>query len=177
MHKLKHWTERSVADFLYKIATDFVQQIEKHISASGENRKQFADKLGRSPGRVSQVLNSPGNLKKIIEYARAAGKKVAIVAYDDDDPDNTNGLVNSQVFEQCWIRAGRPTDFFALDEQPAMRSYVIRPEEAPTVRFGNRSLADVKGNEATITFSGVTDTATNNPSVVLQSAGGATNNG
>src|SRR5882672_65968 len=103
MPKLKsHWTERSLEDFLHKVAADFAQQIENYLAASGETRSGFAEKLNLTAGRVSQILNDPGNLslKKIIQYARAAGKKVSIVAYDDGDAENARGPINSQVFEQ-----------------------------------------------------------------------------
>jgi transcriptional regulator with XRE-family HTH domain len=113
-----HWTNDSIDDFLHKIASDFVLQIENYIDSSGGTQDALAKKLNVTPGRVSQVLNKPGNLslRKIVEYARALNKKVAIVAYDDNDPENASGPINSQVFERCWQRAGRPSDFFALQE-------------------------------------------------------------
>ena len=69
-----------------------------------------------SPGRVSQVLNNPGNLtlKNTVRCARALGMKVAVVAYEDGDPKNKKGLVNSEIFHACWKNAGSPSDFFAL---------------------------------------------------------------
>lgn len=153
MPKLTHWTERSVEDFLYKIAADFVQQIENYLGASGKNRAEFAKKLGRTPGRVSQVLNAPGNLtlRKIIEYARAANKKVAIVAYDDDDATNAKGLVNSQVFEQCWIARGRPADFFALENTNQVTFWRFVPEN-PTLPLPPGGINAVSGNFDTRSF-------------------------
>ena len=118
MKTTPHWTERSTEDFAYKIAADFAQQIENHLSSTGGNQTAFAQSLGVTPARISQVLNKPGNmtLTRIVKYARATGKKVAIVLYDDNDPTNASGPVNSQVFEQCWIRNGKPSDMFELDE-------------------------------------------------------------
>ena len=112
-----NWTERSTADFVYKISFDFVLQLESKMN--GEiSQKQLAEKLGVSVGRVSQVMNNPGNLtlRKIVEYSRALGLKVAIVAYDDGDSQNQNGPVNSEIFAKCWSMCGRPTDFFFLAE-------------------------------------------------------------
>jgi hypothetical protein len=168
MPKLTHWTERSVEDFLYKIAADFVQQIENYLGASGENRADFAKKLGRTPGRVSQVLNAPGNLtlRKIIEYARAANKKVAIVAYDDDDPTNSKGLVNSQVFEQCWLRYGRPTDFFALDEANQVTYWTLTPENHNR-RLPMPPVSAVRGNYDTRSF-GPSATASTRADTVMK---------
>jgi transcriptional regulator with XRE-family HTH domain len=126
MDKLKkHWTETSLENFLHRIASDFVNQIEQAMDAAGTSQAQLAKALGVSESRVSQVLNNPGNLtlRKLIEYSRALKKKVAIVAYDDDDPHNQNGPVNSGVFAACWEQAGRPTDFFEMAAAQGPMSY------------------------------------------------------
>ena len=113
-----HWTEASIEDFLYRVGSDYINQIEQAMDADGTKQSELAKTLNVSEGRVSQVLNNPGNLtlRKIIEYARALKKKVAIVAYDDQDPENRNGPINSQIFARCWETAGKPTDFFVLDD-------------------------------------------------------------
>ena len=129
MAKLKHWTDRSTEDFLVRIAFDYANQIESGLDRRRVSRTQFAEKLGVTPGRVSQVLNSPGNLtlRNIIDYARALGQKVAIVAYDDDDPQNSNGPINAQIFTSCWERLGRPSNFFDLqDEASAVTTSELR---------------------------------------------------
>lgn len=111
MSNNKHWTERSIEDFVHRITFDFTNQIEE---AAG-SQASLARSLGVSKGRVSQILSSHSiGLKNIVKSARAIGKKVAIVLYDDNDPENTNGPVNSQVFSTCWDRAGKPADFFDL---------------------------------------------------------------
>lgn len=117
-HLSKHWTERSIEDFLYRVGFDFVQQIEELMKPSGTSQTELAKKLRVTEGRVSQVLNNPGNLtlRKVIEYARALQKKVAIVVYDDGDPDNENGPINAEIFARCWDRSGKPSDFFAVDD-------------------------------------------------------------
>jgi len=116
-HK-RHWTDRSVDDFVYKISADFVRQLERAMITKGTNQAKLAKRLKVSEGRVSQVLNNPGNLtlKKIVEYVRALGCKVAIVEYDDDDPENRNGPVNAEIFAACWRKAGMPNDFFSLED-------------------------------------------------------------
>ncbi len=113
-----HWTNTSIDDFQYRLGFDFIDQIQQAMEGEGVTQVQLADLLGVTEGRVSQVLNSPGNLtlRKIIEYARALGRKVAIVAYDDHDPDNERGPINAQIFERCWENAGRPADFFEMSE-------------------------------------------------------------
>lgn len=107
-----HWTEQSVDSFVHRITFDFTTQIEQAVPSQDE----LARKLGVTEGRVSQILNSSSiSLKNIVKSARAIGRKVALVLYDDDDPSNTNGPVSSQIFSVCWERAGKPTDFFALE--------------------------------------------------------------
>jgi transcriptional regulator with XRE-family HTH domain len=117
-----HWTSRSTADFVHRISSDFVFQIENRMEEEPINQSNLAKRLGVSDGRVSQVLRNPGNitLKKMVEYAQALGMKVAIVAYDDGDPKNENGPINSQIFTASWKRLGRPNDFFAFHKCASM---------------------------------------------------------
>jgi transcriptional regulator with XRE-family HTH domain len=124
-----HWTERSIDDFLYRIAADYITQIEKTMESKGIKQSDLARALGVSEGRVSQVLNNPGNLtlRKIAEYARALGKKVSVVSYDDGDSKNCNGPIHSDVFTLCWQRAGKPGDLFALPESPRVTTNVETP--------------------------------------------------
>ena len=114
----KHWTEQSVEDFVFRIGSDFVLQIETAMDQANTNQAALAKAIGVSDGRVSQILNNPGNLtlNVIVRVARALGYKASIMAYDDGDPGNRNGPVNAQIFSACWGRAGRPKDFFELDE-------------------------------------------------------------
>jgi transcriptional regulator with XRE-family HTH domain len=110
-----HWTNDSTKAFLFRIAFDFVSQLEKLMDAEKITPTELAKKLGVTKGRVSQIMNNPGNLtlKTVVEWARALDVKVAIVAYDDGDVQNDNGPVNPQIFATCWEKQGRPTDFFA----------------------------------------------------------------
>ncbi|HEY6769553.1 MAG TPA: hypothetical protein VI386_32825 [Candidatus Sulfotelmatobacter sp.] len=119
MEQLKsseHWTAESIANFTYRIAADFLAQVETKIEKGEVNRTELAKRLDRTPGRVSQLLNNPGNLtvNSAVRLVRAAGMKVALVAYEDSDPENNNGPVNSAIFYQCWKHAGAPTTFFDL---------------------------------------------------------------
>jgi antitoxin component HigA of HigAB toxin-antitoxin module len=67
-----HWTERSIKDYLFRIAADFIAQLEKKMEILNTSQDELAKKLGVTKGRVSQVLNHPGNitLSKIIEYTK-----------------------------------------------------------------------------------------------------------
>jgi transcriptional regulator with XRE-family HTH domain len=111
-----HWTESSTADYLYTIGADYVRQIEQKIGDGEGTQAQLAARLGVTKGRVSQVLNHPGNitLRTIVEYARALGLKVAVIAYDDGDPHNFDGPLDSEIFTFCWEMMGKPKDFFDL---------------------------------------------------------------
>jgi transcriptional regulator with XRE-family HTH domain len=146
-HLSKHWTERRIEDFLYRVGFDFVQQIEELMKPSGTSQSELAKKLGVTEGRVSQVLNNPGNLtlRKVIEYARALQRKVAIVVYDDGDPDNANGPVNAEIFARCWDRSGKPSDFFEVDDK------LRAPAAASVIPAGNSYLQAAHGT----TLSGV----------------------
>lgn len=112
-----HWTNESIDDFQHSVASDFIGFIEDAMEREGVTQTQLAARLGVSEGRVSQVLNNPGNLtlRKIIEYVRALKKKVAIVGYDDGDADNRSGPVRAQIFSKSWERIGKPMDFFAFE--------------------------------------------------------------
>jgi transcriptional regulator with XRE-family HTH domain len=113
---MPHYTTDDDA-FLSKITFDFVAQLEHRLETSGVNQAELAQKLNVSESAVSQVLNCSRanlNLKTMMRYARALGMKVAIVAYDDSDPQNDYGPVGSEIFRQSWERMDRPRDLFSL---------------------------------------------------------------
>jgi hypothetical protein len=56
------------------------------------------------------------------------------VAYDDGDPENHNGPINSQIFSRCWANAGKPSDFFALEK------FRMSAEFSPLARIGVGSI-------------------------------------
>jgi hypothetical protein len=116
----KHWTAASVNAFVYRIASDFIVQLEKKLGRDGTSHKDLAAKAGVTDGRLSQVFNNPGNLtlKSTVQYAQAAGMKVALVAYEDGDTENNNGPINSEIFSACWKAVGSPHDFFELTSLP-----------------------------------------------------------
>lgn len=136
MATMRHWTEESVDDYLHRLGEDFVRQIE--TAMNGASQAKLAKDLGVSEGRVSQVLNNPGNLtlKKMIQYARALERKVTVVCYDDGDSENNNGPVNSEIFLSCWEAAGKPTDFFMLQDHSVDNSGYLRfPSSGPDAQY------------------------------------------
>jgi hypothetical protein len=112
----QHWTANTIDDFVFQVASDFTLQLEKKLEVGPIKNKEFAERLDVTPGRVSQVFNNPGNfkLRSMAEYARALASKVAIVLYEDGDPENNRGPINSEVFYECWKRQGRPQDMYDL---------------------------------------------------------------
>jgi transcriptional regulator with XRE-family HTH domain len=126
MEKLKHWTSNSTTEFVYRISSDFVAQLEMKLEKDGTSQKELADRLKVTVGRVSQVLNDPGNLtlKNTVRYAKALGMKVALIAYEDDDPGNAYGPVSSGVFHACWKNSGSPRDLFQLAYSPGIVHWV-----------------------------------------------------
>jgi transcriptional regulator with XRE-family HTH domain len=118
MEAVAHWTQDSIADFIYSISSNFVAQVETKIEEEGISQNDLAIKMNKTSGRVSQVLNNPGNLstRVMVELARAVGMKVSIVAYDDGDPSNDRGPIDPDVFRRCWERAGRPENLFEVEE-------------------------------------------------------------
>ncbi|OFV99941.1 MAG: hypothetical protein A3F68_10275 [Acidobacteria bacterium RIFCSPLOWO2_12_FULL_54_10] len=113
-----HWTAKSNEDFQYRVAMDFVVQLEKKMDAEGITQQELARRLGVSVSRVSQVINKPGrlNLKSIVDYARALGLKAAVIAYEDGDQLNILGPVNSEIFIMSWQKLGCPKTAFDIED-------------------------------------------------------------
>lgn len=100
---MPHWTENSVDDFAFRLTADFGREIQD----AAEARNIVQDELD----------HESMTLAAMIRHARALGLKVTIVVYDDGDPANHNGPINPEIFSICWANAGKPKDFFELDEQ------------------------------------------------------------
>ena len=101
---------------MHRLSFDFITQVQKKLQEEHVSKREFAGRLNVTPGRVSQIFNDPGNitLESAVEYARRARMKVALVAYDDNDPENNKGPINSEVFYRCWQIQGAPHDFVEL---------------------------------------------------------------
>lgn len=115
-----HWTERTPEDFLYSIASDFVEQLRAKMKRIGMSQARLAKAAKVSKGYVSQVFNDPGNLSlvTIVKFAKAVGMKVSVVGYEDTDSEGAGrGPVNAEVFRICWERQGKPIDMWSIKEQ------------------------------------------------------------
>jgi transcriptional regulator with XRE-family HTH domain len=126
-NKLTHWTEKSTADFLFRIGSDFVAQVEAKMESMPMKQTELAEKLGVTKGRVSQIFNNPGNLTlgMIIKCARAVGMKASVVAYDDGDKENKRGPVHSEIFRKCWEISGKPADVWSIRSAQSPCTFVI----------------------------------------------------
>lgn len=115
-----HWTARSPEDFLYSIASDFVEQLRAKMKTLGLSQSELALAAKVSKSYVSQVFNDPGNLSliTIVKFAKAVGMKVSIVGYEQSAKEaETVGPINSEVFRLCWERQGKPIDLWSFKEQ------------------------------------------------------------
>jgi transcriptional regulator with XRE-family HTH domain len=128
MNNVAHWTERSTQDFLYSIASDFIEDLKEKMIALGMNQQKLANAAKVNKSYVSRTFKDPGNLtlETIVKFARSVGMKVSLVAYEDGDTTNERGPVDSSVFRLCWEKAKQPADRQALQvEQVKRTTYVL----------------------------------------------------
>ncbi len=121
-----HWTESSPQNFAYRVASDFVEQVRELMKTKGWSQNKFAKKLNLTPGRISQILNNPGNLtlETMAAWARKLGVKMTVTLYDDGDRGNKRGPVNAEVFRLCWEKAGRPIYMREVENLPQVAAPV-----------------------------------------------------
>jgi len=127
---MKHWTQANTSDFAYSISLDFFTQLEDRIEECGISRKELSNKLQVTPSAVSQTLNNPPenpHLETLVQYARQLNSKVAVVLYDDDDPDNDKGPIYSGIFAKAWQAMGCPRDLSEENGLTANQSVPIFP--------------------------------------------------
>jgi len=138
-----HWGTRTDDDFFFQVASDFVTQLEEIMESEKIDRAELARKLSITKGRVSQILNDPGNLtlKNIVRYARVLDRSVSIVTYERVNAANESGPIPPQVFVTCWRKAGTPTDSFSANaftattvETAIGERWAIRIPKPPTRR-------------------------------------------
>jgi hypothetical protein len=98
------------------ISSDFIAQLETVMEQSpGCSHVELAKRLSVTLGRVSQMMNSPGNftLKNGVLYAGAVGMGMAIVVYPTAC---ASAPISGDVFRACWEIAGRPKNMFDIQE-------------------------------------------------------------
>lgn len=126
---MTHYTAANSESFLSRITFDFIAQLQNKLATSNTTQAELAKKLGVTESAVSQTLNlervNP-NLKTMVGYARALGMKLAVVAYEDGDPNNENGPVGSEIFSLAWEKIGKPRDTWSVHENVAANHAVSR---------------------------------------------------
>lgn len=123
MVNVTHWTERSTKDFLYSIASDFIEQLQEQMERIPMKQSELAKLAKVSKGYVSKMFKNPGNLslETIVKFARIVGMKVSIVGYVDiNDPANSRGPISAEVFRRTWENANRPSDMWSIKEKTAV---------------------------------------------------------
>jgi transcriptional regulator with XRE-family HTH domain len=116
---MPHYTSTDTEVLTNRITFDFIAQLANRLETDGIEQQELARRLNVSEGAVSQVLNLGRmnlNLKTMVQYARALGMKMAVVAYDDGDPNNANGPVGANIFALSWEKLGKPKDVWSLRE-------------------------------------------------------------
>lgn len=127
--KATHWTERSPEDFVYSIASDFIEKLQEKMDALPMTKTELAKAAKVSKGYISRKFKDPGNLelRTIVKLARVVGLKVSILGYEDiNDPDNSRGPIGADVFHKAWENAGHPSDMWA---------FVVKPSATPVLNL------------------------------------------
>ncbi len=99
--------------FRYQITFDFVTSLSHRMKLKNITQKKLAQKLGVTEGRISQVINNPGNftLQSMVEWAHAVEMKPSVILYDDKDPNYQKPPVYADAFVQLWDIHGKPHNF------------------------------------------------------------------
>lgn len=106
----KSWVENSVENLKYFIGADFVDQLQTKLDSQGLTQRMFAEKLGVTEGRVSQIFNSPGNLTidTMVSWGQTVGMKTGIILYGNSVDEELRGPLSGKIFYDCWRNMGAP---------------------------------------------------------------------
>lgn len=114
----RSWVETSIENLKYFIGADFVDQLEARLAVEGLTQKTFADKLGVTQGRVSQIFNNPGNLTldTMVSWGHAVGMKTGVVLYGGSSEEAMKGPLSGEIFISCWKELGEPRAMFDISK-------------------------------------------------------------
>ena len=151
---LPHYTSESYEAFTERITLEFIGQIAQRLERCKMPQAELAKKLNVSESEVSQVLNlnrTNLTLKTMVRYAAAVGMKPTVVAYDDDDPQNENGPVGSQVFRLAWEAVGKPRNLQSVSEniQNTVRTSAMTAFAMGVAWWNGRANFTLRGMKAT----------------------------
>ena len=87
------------------------------------SQARLANALQVSEGRVSQILNNPGNLSLglMVKCVRAMRMKLSVVAYNDGDEENLRGPIDSEIFRLCWENCSKPSNFWQVGNSTSLQ--------------------------------------------------------
>lgn len=113
-----HWTEESTDAYKYALTFDFIDQVEAQIELKGITFEQLAVTVNYSPESLKKLFENPWDMtiEFMIKLCKAVGMKLSLLAYDDNDPENYGGPINSQIILNCWEDRGKPKNMFDLGE-------------------------------------------------------------
>ena len=107
---MSHWTEEGPTAFVHALVTSYVRDLNALLSSIEMGTKELGERSGLGKQAAQSTLENVlrWTTEKMVFWARTAGLKVSIVVYDDGDPDNEKGPVDSRCFYACWKKCGSP---------------------------------------------------------------------
>lgn len=108
-------TAKELRDYKYKVAADFVFQLEDVLDKHGITHADLAERLWMTEKRVSYLLDNPVylTLSMMIRMARVVDLHLSILSY----PHDNKNPINPTIFLSTWKAAGEPRTMSGASEQ------------------------------------------------------------
>lgn len=115
---MAHWTSRDMHSYIFAVVSNFVIAVEIYMEEHGKNYKDLAKLLNAGIDEVMVKVNNPStfSLADLYRWTKALGIKFIIFMYDDQDPSNIQGPLNTEILRQCWELLGKPRTQADIDE-------------------------------------------------------------
>jgi hypothetical protein len=135
---MAHWTAKSISSYIFAVTSNFVITLENQLTRQKKKYKDLAKALNIPMAEVMYKIDNPQflSLVECLKWARAAGMKFILVAYDDEDTDNERGPVNCELVRLAWELLGRPDTMTQLRE--AAKKYNIESKVLDDPDAGDR---------------------------------------
>ena|SRR6266436_209963 len=144
----RHWTEGNTPGLVRWIASDLMAQLEMRMEQiPGCNHVELSKRLRVTVGRVSQVMNTPGNitLRNAVHYSGAVDRKVVFVTYDAAVVPSGCAPISGDVFRACWEKLGRPLNMFDFRDNTSSWSSPAYPANSNGVLYLNGGAVNGQG--------------------------------
>ena len=81
---MRNQTTKVIEKECINLWSNFIVQVEEALDALSLKRSDLAEKVEVTKGRVSQIMNTPGNLTllSMVRLGSAVGKKIKITLSD-----------------------------------------------------------------------------------------------